>query len=68
MKIKALHKPVGITENDIGENSTGSPSHEKVTNFGSLGSPSAPIPLFLKFLSMYILLASSKPTPLLFII
>ena len=37
-------------------------SYEKLTNFGSLGLPSGPMPFFAKRPSVYILLASSKPT------
>jgi hypothetical protein len=38
-------------------------SHEKLTNLGSLGIPSAPILFFLKRSCMKIRLASSKSTP-----
>lgn len=41
--------------------------YEKLTNFGSLGMPSLPIPAFLKRCSMYTLRASSKPMPRIFI-
>jgi len=42
--------------------------YEKLTNFGSRGLPSGPIPFFAKRPSVYILLASSKLTLLLFMI
>ena len=42
--------------------------HENDTNFGSLGLPSGPILFFANRCSVYILLASSKPTFLVFII
>ena len=42
--------------------------HEKDTNLGSLGNPSGPISFFANLASVYILLASSKPTFLLLII
>jgi hypothetical protein len=38
------------------------PNHEKLTNFGSLGSPSSEMPLFLNRSCIHIRLASSKPT------
>src|SRR5690349_7851427 len=38
-----------------------SPPHEKLTNFGSLGLPSLPTPCLSSILSIYTLLASSKP-------
>src|SRR4051812_23776114 len=44
------------------------PRHEKLTNFGSLGLPSAPIPFRANRLSVYILRASSNPTRALFMI
>ena len=40
--------------------------HEKLTNFGSRGSPSGPMLFFLKRSCMYNRRASSKSTPLLF--
>ena len=43
-------------------------SYEKLTNFGSLGLPSGPIPFFANLPSVKILLASSKLTLLFFII
>ena len=42
--------------------------HENDTNLGSLGIPSGPISFFANLASVYILLASSKPTFLLLII
>lgn len=46
----------------------GRSSYEKLTNLGSLGSPSGAIPFFANRPSVYILLASSKFTRLFFII
>jgi hypothetical protein len=43
-------------------------SYEKLTNFGSLGLPSGPIPFFANLPSVKILLASSKLTLLFFMI
>ena len=42
--------------------------HENDTNLGSLGIPSGPISFFANFASVYILLASSKPSFLLLMI
>jgi hypothetical protein len=44
------------------------PIHEKLTNLGSRGSPSGPMLFFLKRSCMYNRRASSKLTPLLFMI